>query len=292
MTKALPWWKEPLLHFLILAAGLFAVQRFWSPAPDDPQPGEIVVTQQRIDSLALAFLRTWQRPPTQPELDGLINDYITEEVFYREALKMGLDRDDTLIRRRMRQKLEVLAEDFADAIQPTDQQLQEYLDTHPDSFRTDGRTTFRQIFLSPQRRGNSLAADAEKLLQQLRSEETAADPETLGDPFLLPFRNDDMRETQTANEYGREFAEQLQEAQTGQWTGPITSAYGSHLAFVRERTPGSMPQLAEVREQVQRDWYAARRAESKEEFSEALLQKYNVTIQHPQPADTESASTE
>lgn len=279
MTGGHRWWKEPLLHFLILAVGLFAVQRFLSPQPDAGQPDEIVVSQQRINSLILTFHRTWQRPPTPDELDGLIDDYIKEEVFYREALKMGLDRDDTLIRRRMRQKLEFLAEDFADAVQPTDEQLQEYLDSHPASFRIESVTSFHQVFLNPRERGETLAADVEAMLDRLQSGGEDVDPTQLGDPILLPFENPPMRAQQIANQFGQEFAQQLGDIPLGVWDGPIRSAYGAHLILVNDRTPGRAPQLDEVRAAVQRDWFADRRAESKQQFFDSLIEKYLVRIE-------------
>jgi hypothetical protein len=115
--------QEPLLHFLMLAAGLFVLFRIYSKTPAAEEPDTIVVSEPRIESLILGFHRTWQRPPTQQELEGLIQDHIKEEVFYREALAMGLDQDDTLIRRRLRQKLEFVTENMADAVEPTDQLL-------------------------------------------------------------------------------------------------------------------------------------------------------------------------
>ena len=286
------WWKEPLLHFLILAAGLFAVQRYWSPQPTAERPDEIVVTQQRINSFALTFQRTWQRPPTQEELDGLIDDYIRDEVFYREALQMGLDRDDTLIRRRMRQKLEFLAEDFADAIQPTQQQLQEYLDGHPQAFRVQRLTSFRQVFLNPRQRGEELAGDADIMLQQLESESEQVIPEDLGDPILLPHDNINLRERQITDQYGQEFAAQLQTVEPGHWNGPIESAYGSHLVYVIEQSPERTPELDEVRSDVEREWFAERRSESKQEFFNTLMKKYAVTIEQPEATDHESVIAE
>ncbi len=240
--------QEPLLHFLVLAVGLFAAYHLWSDSVASESPDSIVVTEQRINSLAQMFQRTWQRPPTPEELNGLIEDYVKEEVFYREALRMGLDRDDTIIRRRMRQKLEFLAEDFADASEPTEQDLQEFLDDHPDSFRIEDQFTFRQVFLSPERRGESLTADAEVLLQQLRNPDTEVEPSEHGDPTLLPDECDGLRESEVNSQFGSEFTEQLAALDEGQWSGPVKSAFGYHLVFVRERVPGRQAELADVRQ--------------------------------------------
>lgn len=286
------WCKEPLLHFLVLAGGVFALQHVWSPTPQAEQADEIVVSQERIRSLILTFQRTWQRPPTREELDGLIEDYIKEEVFYREALKMGLDQDDTLIRRRMRQKLEFLAEDFADAIEPSPAQLQEYLDAHPERFRIDGLTSFRQIFLNPRLRRETLVEDAEALLSELRTGDSDSDLAQLGDSILLPFENPRMRMQQIAGQFGPDFAEALADVVPGEWSGPIESAYGAHLVLVNEKSPGRLPQLDEVREAVRREWFADRRAASKQQFFDELVQKYDVRIEHPEPAVAEDEGAE
>jgi hypothetical protein len=271
--------REPLFHFLILAAGVFAVNRLMSEPVANQSPDSIVVTQKRIDNLIQTFTRTWQRPPTPEELRGLVNDFVKEEVYYREALKMQLDRDDTLIRRRMRQKLEFLAEDFADATEPTDEELQQYLDAHPDSYRIDDRFTFRQVYLNPDRRGESLASDAKLLLEQLQDAGKDVDPSQVGDPTLLPFECVDLKEYQVSNQFGPSFAAQLAQLETGRWSGPVDSAYGQHLVRLLEVIPGGEPDLGDVRPQVRRDWVAARRAESKEQFFERLLEKYEVTIE-------------
>jgi hypothetical protein len=290
--------KEPLLHFVVLAVGLFGLSRVYSnkPAPEPSQQSApeqvekparqlsdtIVVSQQRIESLILRWHKTWQRPPTREEVNGLIEDYIREEVFYREALAMGLDRDDTLIRRRLRQKLEFLAEDFADTVEPTDQELQQFLDEHPDSFRHEGRVTFRQVYLNRDRRGDSLEADAKHLLDKLRSKTDVEDSAELGDPFLLPHFHKDLRESEVANLFGRSFISQLRRVEIGKWSGPIESGYGVHLVLVHERTKGRLPELKEVRDAVRREWFASRRATSKEKFYQNLRQRYKVVVETPE----------
>jgi hypothetical protein len=279
--------REPLLHFLVLAAGLFAVSSFWGDSPQSNEGETIVVSEAKIRSLAMMWHRTWQRPPTQAELTGLIEDYVNEEVFYREALKMGLDRDDTAIRRRLRQKLEFVAEDLADAVEPTDEQLQQFLDEHRDMFRVERRATFTQIYLSRDRRGDSLDDDAAQLLGELRGEDESVDVTELGDPFLMPAHHDDLREGEIANLFGPQFAAQLLAAEPGQWSGPIESSYGVHVVLVHERAEGRVPELAEIRRAVSREWYAARRAASKEDFYRSLRQRYEVIVKMPEAAEAE-----
>ena len=272
--------KEPLLHFLVLGSALFALAYFWGDSSAGPEDGEIVVSEGKVRSLAHIFQRTWQRPPTQQELDGLIEDYVNEEVFYREALGMGLDRDDTIIRRRLRQKLEFVAEDMADAVEPTDEELTQYLEANPDQYRLEDRTTFIQVYFSPQKRGEALVKDVEQALAALRSDDEV-DPIELGDATLLPFYHDDLRDTEVAGLLGRDFVPGLKEAEVGTWSDPIESSYGLHLIYVQQRTPGHLPNLGEVRDAVRRDWFAERRAESKRQFYDSLRERYEVVIEMP-----------
>jgi hypothetical protein len=274
--------REPLLHFLALATVLFVLSGFWCNALEDNAGETIVVSEAKVRSLALMFHRTWQRPPTREELDGLIEDHVDEEVFYREALKMGLDRNDTAIRRRLRTKLEFVAEDLADAVEPTDEQLQQLLDEHEDRFRVERRATFTQIYLSRDRRGDSLEGDARQLLERLRSESESVDVAELGDPFLLPSHHEDLREAEITSLFGPQFAVQLLTVEPGRWSGPIESGYGVHLVLVQERREGRVPELAEIRDAVSREWYAARRAASKEDFYRSLRERYEVIVKMPE----------
>lgn len=280
--------REPLLHFLVLAAGLFMLSKYWGDTPKSSDKETIVVSEAKIRSLAHIWQKTWQRPPTHAELQGLIDDYVDEEVFYRQALAMGLDREDTIIRRRLRQKLEFVAEDLADAVEPTDQQLQQYLDDHPDAFRLEQRATFRQIYLSPERRGEALEEDIRQLLDKLNGNDDSVDAADLGDPSLLSHFHKNLRESEIANLFGREFAAGLFAVEDGRWVGPVESGYGVHLVLLHERTAGRLPELADVHEGVRREWYAARRATSKDDFYQGLRQRYEVVVQMPKETDVDA----
>jgi hypothetical protein len=174
--------REPLLHVLLLGAALFVAYGWLNPGGVGAA-GEIVVSEGRIRNLTESFARTWQRPPTAEELGGLVEDYIREEVLYREGVALGLDRDDTIIRRRLRQKLEFISEDEANAVEPTDADLADYLAKNADSYRVESQLSFTQVFLDPSKRGDQLDADAGALLDVLRNR--AVDPATLGDSLML-----------------------------------------------------------------------------------------------------------
>jgi PPIC-type PPIASE domain len=274
--------REPLLHFLLLGALIFVAFKFI--VRETSEPGRILITQGRIDSLETAFSRTWRRPPSASELEGLIRDYVREEVFAREAVALGLDKDDTIIRRRLRQKLEFISEDVAAYADPSDGQLQAYLKEHPDTFRGDRRFSFSQVYLDPQRRRGNLSRDAAQVLAQLGRPGSKVDPAALGDSLLLENEFKALPASEVVKQFGEKFAASLGEMTTGQWHGPIESGFGVHLVFLSERTDGSLPSLKDVHAAVRREWTNARRMEANEKFYQTLLQRYIVTIERPEVA--------
>jgi len=272
--------KEPLLHFVLLGAAIFAVYGLASKRTLDA-PDQIVVTQGQIERLAAGFARTWQRPPTDEELEGLIQDYIREEVYSREALDLGLDRDDTIIRRRLRQKMEFVSEDIASQTEPTEDDLRTYLTEHPEAFRVERRFTFGHVYLNPERRGENLDRDAALLLAQLNQAGSDSGDSALGDPFLLEHKFEAVPASEVAAQFGESFTAQLGELPTGLWQGPVESGFGFHLIFIGERTEGRVPGLEEVRDAVHREWANVKRLNANELFYQEFLKRYAVTIERP-----------
>jgi hypothetical protein len=275
--------REPLVHFLLLGAMLFGVFALLGDR-GSARAGHIVVTAGHIEHLTVSFTRTWQRPPTSQELAGLVEDYIREEVLYREAVTMGLDRDDTIVRRRLRQKLEFLTEETAETAPPSDEELQTFLQQHADAFRVEPRLAFQHVYLSRERRGDTIDTVARELLAQLTTGAATTDTAALGDPFLLPHAFVLLSRHEITRLFGDAFATQLQHLELERWAGPIESAYGLHLVFIHERTDGRLPALAEVRQAVQREWLAARRKELNEQFYQHLRARYTVVVEQPQAA--------
>lgn len=272
--------REPLLHFLLIGAALFllygALNRGGSEAPR-----EIVISEARIEALAENFATVWMRPPTAVELKGLIDDYVAEEVYYREAVAMGLDQDDTVIRRRLRQKMEFISENIANSVEPTDAQLQEFLAQNAGKFARPAELSFRQVYLSAERRGDTVRDDAEKLLAELQAGRGPADPAEAGDATLLLAAMEAASPQAIANAFGEEFARQVDEAPVGQWSGPIESAFGVHLVRVDERVITGAPTLGEIRPIVLREWQAEHRGRQNESFLAALREKYEVRVEGP-----------
>ncbi len=282
--------KEPLLQFLALGAGLFLLYGLVDDSGGH-SPDTIVVTAGQTERLAEGFRRTWQRPPTREELDGLVEEHIKEEVYYREALAMGLDRDDTIVRRRLRQKLEFLADDIGDAIDPTDAELASYLEAHPDDFRIAAHVSFDQVYLSRDRRGPAAERDAANLLARLQaSAVTPGELASLGDGFLLPLSYERVSEDEILSRFGNEFTAGLVELPVGGWAGPVESGFGLHLVRINERLASVSPALNDIRQLVEREWRNARRRETSEAFYQSLRGRYAIEIESPTATGEDSGA--
>jgi hypothetical protein len=276
--------REPLLHFLLLGALLFLVYGLLQKNGSAAAADEIVVSAGQVEHLASGFAKTWQRPPTQAELGGLVDDWVREEIATREATALGLDKDDSVVRRRLRQKLEFLSEDIATQTEPSEAELGAYLQAHPDAFRIEPRFSFSQVYLDPAKHGEDLARDASRLLAQLQQAGAGAELSSLGDAIMLEPTLASASSSEIARQFGDEFAVKLAALAPGRWQGPIESGYGVHLVLVRERTEGRLPELADVREAVRREWANARRLEWNGKFYEELLKRYRVRIEGLEPA--------
>ena len=271
--------KEPLVHFLLLGAAVFGLFRLTREPVEAAPRDEIVVTAAQVRQLAAVFQKTWQRSPTPSELDTLVESRIREEVFYREALAAGLDKDDTIVRRRMKQKLEFLMEDIAGQVTPTEADLRGFLEAHPDRFRFEPTFSFRQVYLSDDRRRN-VAQDARELLARLKLAGADADTASLGDRLIMvepAFERAPQRDV--ARVFGDDFAARLVELPTGEWTGPIRSGYGLHLVFVEARTKGEVARLDDVRDAVAREWGVAKRLEMRDQVYQELRGRYAITVE-------------
>jgi PPIC-type PPIASE domain len=282
--------REPTVQFLAAGAGLFLL--FQWGGPPDGEAGRIIVGASQIEHLTAGFTRMRQRPPTEGELEGLVDDHVREEIAAREARRLGLDRDDTLIRRRLRQKLEFLVEDDGQTASPSDAELQAWLDAHADAFRRDPEVAFRHVFVSGARRGGVADGEAQALLARLTALGPGADVSGLGDPLrLLPDEIELTSRRDVAGLFGERFADRVLGLPPGRWAGPVESGYGVHLVLVTQRTPGRLPALGEVREQVVRDVLGARRAQRLEAMYQRLLERHPVIVERPTPASATRAAT-
>jgi len=272
--------REPLLHFLLIGIALFLY--FGRGAPDETDARRLVVTQAQVEALARQFETTWRRLPTDQELANLVETYVHDEILYREGRSLGLDRDDPVIKRRVRQKLEFMAEEMAGRESPSDAELAAYLQANPARFTRPALVTFEQIFLGP---GDSDGSDRRLAAVRLALEH-GGDPETLGQPTLLPSHEDKAAVDLVAKRMGEQFAAQLETVPLGQWTGPVISGFGAHLVRVREWIPAALPSLEDARSPIAREWESERRARALEEHYRRLRQDYRVAIDAKQPGET------
>jgi hypothetical protein len=271
MLRLRTWLREPLVHFVLIGAGIFAAHA-WLRGPPDSQ---ITVSAEFIEGLREEHQTRTGRPPTAEETRGLVTRYVEEEVLHREALALGLDTGDVIVRRRLVQKMQFLLEDEAAAVEPSDEELQAHLDATADRYRSPPVISFRHVFVSRDRRGEGAKAEAARLLEALRG---GGDPGSLGDPFLQGSAWSRRAAKEIDAVFGAAFAEGAFAAKEGSWEGPIESSYGAHLIFVSDRAEGRAPALSEVRAKVREDWRAARREEARRAAMERLRARYKVVI--------------
>lgn len=272
--------REPLVHFILLGAALFALDGGLRPPAMPAAGAHILVSEALVQSLKRNFERTWQRPPTREELDGLVESHIREEVLVREALALGLDRDDAVIRKRLQQKLEFVSEAAGALAAPTEAQLEAYLKANPQAFSIPPRATFMQVYLDPAKRKGALQADAVRLLETLNRADGSRQVAHAGDRLmLLEPRYENMAQHEVASQFGAEFADALLKQPPGRWVGPMTSGYGLHLVKLEALQPGGTPGLADVRPRVEREWLNAQREDAARATYARLRDKYTITVQ-------------
>ena len=263
---------QPLLHFLVLGALLFGGYAWLNRGLPD-SPGEITVSRAEVEILHAQFARLWQRPPTKGELEGLIEAWVREEIFYREGMSLGLDRNDPVVRRRVAQKLEFVA-DGQGASPPTDEQLQAWLAAHRDRYRIAPRYTLRQVYFDPARRGGRIDAEITSAKAAL-----ARGGHVRGDSTMLPANLDRVAADEVERQFGSDFAAALENLPVGGWHGPVRSGFGLHLVELRTRDDCREASLGEVRAAVERDFLQHQAGESKSKYYAGLRANYKVRVE-------------
>jgi len=279
--------REPLVHFLIIGVVLFTVFELRQEDRGETE-NLILISAGQIEQFSAQFQRTRLRPPTASELAGLIEGYVRDEVYYREARAMGLDQNDGIVRLRMRQKLEFLLEDLAVAASPDDGQLTQFMQRHPDKFQIEPRLSFTQVYLNPDKR-QDIAVDAAETLARLSN---GAAPETEGDRLMMEHDYTLASQYKITNVFGESFAEQLVVLEPNGWVGPIFSGYGAHLVRVTDKQARRFPELSEIRDAVERDYMVERRQEMKDMAYEKLREGYEVVVETASADSDLSQSTE
>lgn len=264
---------QPILLYVLIGFAFYLLYAlFINLKPVEPK--RIEVTMKQMEQMATQFTASWMRLPTESEFQGLIDNHIRNEVYYREALILGLDKNDQVIQNRLRQKLELLMDNMASVNVPSEQMLAAFLLENADDFRRDYEVSFLQVYVNPENHQNPEQV-ARDLLNQLQA---GVNPEELGDRTLMGYEFPYYKRSDVSRQFGDEFAQQLELERTGNWTGPLFSAFGVHLVLVSHFKEGSLPELSKIRSIVEREWMAKQKTEMKDAAYEKLLDGYDVII--------------
>ncbi len=273
MTERRPWWREPALHFVIIGAGVFALDAWKHPRSS---PLDVEVSASYVRGLSEDHMRRYGRAPTRDELRAEVDRFVREEVLYREALSMGLERGDLIVRRRLVQKMEFFLEDVAPPRAPTDAELRAYLTAHADRYAAPPRLSLRHVFFDRGRRGDHLDADAHASLARLSA---GADPAAEGDPFVSGATLTDVERARVEADLGATFTRAAESAPLDAWSGPAESPYGLHLLRVTSRTAGRARTLDEVRDRVASDWRDEAREAANRASYRRVADRYRVRVE-------------
>jgi len=283
--------REPLLHFLLLGVALFVASHYLERGRGGIEPSkQIQLTLDDVRQLDLVFQSQWRRPPTPDEFGRLVESKIQEEILYREGLAMGLDKDDTIVKRRMAQKMRFLAEDVAAAREPTTAELRSWYEPNSSRFAQPSRVSFRHLYFSPDRRGSRARDDAVKALARLAGQpQDAKLAGSLADPFMFQDYYRDRAPEYLGKEFGPQFALAVAKLSPGSWQGPIESGFGWHLVYVDTLIPGRVPVFEEIEPDVKTAWLGEQKAQAWQKAYADMRAKYTVLMPAPPEAVAASA---
>lgn len=286
------WGREPLLHFLLAGLALFAGYRALHPEPSRPaSSARIEITDDDLRQLDVAWVAQWQRHPTPEEMRRLLEGKVREEILYREALALGLDRGDTIVMRRLAQKMEFLAEDVSAVGDPRTEELHAWYEKNRERFTRPPRVSFRHLYFSSDRRGERAREAAVSAREQLAGRPVDSPlAATLADPFMFQDHYGDRTPEQVVNVFGTTFAAALFQLTPGSWQGPIESGLGWHLVWVNSMTPGLVPAFEEIEPAVKSAWIDDQRAESRRRAFGAMKARYEVVLPEAPVVDGATAS--
>ena len=280
------WLREPLLHFLLIGVAIYLLYGVVAEPVPEESGKSIVVSAGEVEWMRTDWQKRWNRPPTPEELDGLVQQYIRETVLYREALTMGLNQHDQVIRRRLAQKLEFLAKDLVALTPPTDEELLSYFEAHRDRYQEPALYTFTQVFIDPDKRGDTTLTDAEAIKAALIASDDAIEAAgALGDDFMLQSYYPEKDPLEIRKLFGSGFADSLLELSPGKWHGPVLSGYGTHVVYVSSVSDPPRPVFSELRERVVAEWTDERSEELNEQFYANLRESYTIVIESPAVAE-------
>jgi peptidyl-prolyl cis-trans isomerase C len=274
------WLREPLLHFLVAGVAVFVVYHALNPASAAREPSnQIKLTDDDLRQMAEAWIAQGRSPPSPEQMASLVAMRIREEILFREALALGLDKNDTIVKRRLAQKMEFLADDLSEIADPAPDELKAWFEANAERLAFAPRVSFRHLYFSPDRRGASASEQAARSLEKLRREPPdSRSAAKLADRFMFQDYYGDHSRDQIASVFGVAFAQSLLALEPGSWQGPIESGYGWHLVWIDTLVPKRVPAFEEVEAEIKREWIAERRAESKRNVYESMRARYELIV--------------
>ena len=282
-SKLKRWLREPLLHFLLLGVVLFAVYGYMHRGRGGVESSkQIALSLDDLRTMEMYFESQWHRQPTPQEFQAMVEDKVREEVLYREALAMGLDKDDTIVKRRMAQKMQFLAEDVAAAHEPSSAELKAWFEKNSSKFALPSRYSFRHLYFSPDKRGKNAQDDAARALTKIAGQpEDSRLAVSLADPFMFQDYYGDRAPDALAKEFGPQFVVALEKLKPGSWQGPIESGYGWHLVYVDTVIPGRIPAFEEMEPDVKTAWLGEQKQQAWQKAYKDMREKYSVLLPDP-----------
>lgn len=270
--------REPLTHFVVAAALIFALHGWWQSRTAGAD-GTIVITQTEVERLAALYAAESGALPTEMEMAGMLSDYVRDEALAREARRLGLDQGDTIVTRRLAQKMTFMVADLNEEQTPSDADLKAWHEAHPDRFTEPARVTFSHIYFSTSERRGTAEADAEEVRDALNTG-LATNASGLGDPFMLQRQYGETPYREIARLFGGEFTQALSALpESDDWQGPVRSALGVHLVKITRQTPAQLIPFEDARAEVLADWQDARRRDANEDAIADIVSRYNVVIE-------------
>lgn len=277
--------REPLVHFLLIGAGIYALYGVLGDDPDAGDERRVVVTAADIDALAAQWQRMWNRPPTEDELAGIVRQHVRVKILHREALAMGLDSGDLVIERRLAQKVEMLASSLATPPEPPEEDLRAWYSANPDAFKAPDRYTLSQVYFDPEKRPGTLEDDVLALINRLNAlDGPPPGIDELGDRLMLESHYSEVTELDLRKTFGTRFADEILLLESGQWHGPVVSGYGVHAVMIWRVDRTEAPEFETVRGQISDNLVSEQIDEGSERFIENLVSRYEVVIEAPQTA--------
>jgi hypothetical protein len=272
--------REPLVHFVFIGSMIYVLYGLFATPEIDENVNSIVVSSGEIDVFKSSWKKRWNREPTTKELDGIIQQFIRETILYRQAINMGLDKNDMVIRRRLAQKMEFIVEDLATMLEPDEQTLQLWFNKHLNRFQESPRYTFTQIFFDPDKRGDATLEDANKIKSSLQAQtDPLANISELSDSLMMQDYYPEKTPIEIRKQFGSGFTQSLLDLSPGEWHGPVLSGYGVHLVYIQTIIPAATPSFTSVRVQVKELWMEEQRELLNKKFYDKLANTYSIVIE-------------